>query len=354
MLKLNQLETDSLYLTTSDDCSVDRSLVSYYVTTQNMFNCLENLDVIQEWRQEILRIRELWRSFIEPLKGRDPFYSRLEGAAIDVLSNGTYQVGQLSPVAEGVSGTYFLKDQFVIKPFDEEAGCVHNPKGFQGHGSNNFLRNNLPLYHAAMREALAYKIALEMGLGGVVPHTKLALIRADQFYDCEEGVSSQEKLCSVQEYVRNSKNLFETLFQLEGEGLNESEIEARFDQNDFEEVNLLVWVTGDTDAHMGNILAYPKEEGLFGLKKIDNGLAFPDANDACFNSLVAFKKAKEPLSDTMKEKIAGLKVDKLAKQLTIYGLGSAVPALRERVLLIQELALVPDMTIRELNRRLSS
>ena len=354
MLKLNSLWCDSLYLTNDSDLSIDSSLISFYVTTQCAFHSFENLSRVQERREEILRIRELWRSFIAPLQARDLFYSRLGAAAVDISSNGTYQVNNLIPVSEGISGTYFLKDQFVIKPFDEEAGCINNPKGLRGDGLNHFIRRNVPLYHAAMREALAYKIALEAGLEGVVPNTKLAVLRADQFYDCEEGVSSQEKLCSVQEYVRSSKNLFEMISHLENEGLSKSEIEARFDQDDFEAVNLLVWVTGDTDAHFGNILAYPKENGLIGLKKIDNGLAFPDTNEACFNALVAFRKAKDPLSDSMKEKIAGLKVESLARQLASYGLGSAVPALRARVLLLQELALVPDMTIRVLNRMVAS
>lgn len=297
--------------------------------------------------------------------------------AENILENGTYQFNSLWPVSRGISGTYCLLDHkntplFIIKPFDEEAGCINNPKSWAGLTEYNPVRWDITLYHSAMREALAYQVALEIGVSVIAPVTVLAIIQSNQFRDYIDkiplseaayylqccGPVDREKLCSVQQYVPNSKAIYETIMDLEARGLIGPEIAKRFDQEDFENANILVWTTGDTDGHLGNFLAYPKKidelgNEIFGIKKIDNGLAFPDRNRQFRNYLDYLENANLPLSDAAKEKIAKIDIEVLIEQFKIYGLESAVPALRERIPYLQELAKQPGVTINQINTAIS-
>lgn len=276
----------------------------------------------------------------------------------------------------GVSGSYFLVDDegrrcYVVKPLDEDAGCIHSD-GFATPFISSPLRDNMPLYRSSMREVLAYQIAQMIGVGSVVPKTSLAIFESEYFHTFSEGIhpsemkryleecgfGDKEKLCSVQEFVQNSKSLFEALHELEMANLTDDEIAKRFDQTDFEDANILLWATYDTDGHMGNFLVYPKgtdEVGneILGLRKIDNGLAFPDQNQFLRNNLSYLPNAKFELSEEGKAKIASIDVEKLAQQFEKMGLESAIPALRERIPLLQELAKTPGITIKEINQHMS-
>lgn len=277
----------------------------------------------------------------------------------------------------GVSGSYFAVDEngnrlYVIKPLDEDAGCIHN-KGWATPFLDSPLRQNMPLYRSSMREVLAYEIAKLIGVGSIVPKTVFAILESEKFHDLNDEVSvdemkrfleivgdvDKEKLCSVQEYVQNSKSLFEAIHDLEAAGLNDEEIANRFDQVDFEDANILLWTTYDTDGHMGNFLVYPKGfdsigNEILGLKKIDNGLAFPEKNKQLRNNLSYLPNAKRELSDAAKAKIAAIDVDSLAAQFENLGLDSAVPALKERIAKLQELAQQPNITIKELNTAMTN
>lgn len=272
----------------------------------------------------------------------------------------------------GVSGSYFLIDDqgkrhFVIKPLDEDVGCIHSD-GYATPFFSNPVRRNMPLYRSSMREVLAYQIALSIGVESVVPKTSFGIIQSERFHDLADGVdyrelkrfleycgpADKEKLCSVQEYVQNSKSLGEALQDFQMESLSDEEIANRFDQREFEDANILVWTSYDTDAHAGNILVYPKgtdEIGneILGLKKIDNGLAFPDKNQNLRNAFAYMPNAKIALSEEGKAKIAAIDVDRLAKQFEIMGLESAIPALRERMTALKTLANEPGITIKEIN-----
>jgi hypothetical protein len=279
-------------------------------------------------------------------------------------------------VDRGVSGSYFMVDEagtrhYVVKPLDEDAGCIHS----DGWGSPFWLspvRSYMPLYLSSMREVLAYQISEILGCGGIVPKTTLGIIESDQFHELLDEIdpserhryfeycsfADREKLCSVQEYVHGAKNLFEAIHEMEDANLTDEEIGNRFDQEDFENANLLIWTTFDTDAHMGNFLVYPKgvdEVGneILGLKKIDNGLAFPDKNEQLRNNLVYLPNAKSPLSEEAKCKIAAIDVDLLAKQFELMGLESAIPALKSRISYLKSLANEPGITIKEINRQMT-
>jgi hypothetical protein len=174
---------------------------------------------------------------------------------------------------------------------------------------------------------------------------------AEYLEEC--GPVDREKLCSVQEYVENSKPLWEAIWEMESLSLNDREIAARFDQRDFEDANILIWTTYDTDAHMGNLLAYPKEGGVLGIKKIDNGLAFPDKNRQLRNHLVFLDNAERPLSDEARAKIGHIDVEGLAEQFKIYGLESAIPALRERIAFLKKVSEEPGKSIKDIDKAMS-
>ncbi|MBU6446581.1 MAG: hypothetical protein KGQ49_04210, partial [Verrucomicrobia bacterium] len=244
------------------------------------FGTVQNLyAVIQNIHREIRALKEKFRQF-----GVD-----FQGLA-------------LQPNLEGGTGnSYFLVDEqgkrkFVVKPLDEDTGAI-NSTSHTSLSSYSPLRKNVPLYRGPMREVLAYRIAQIMGLESVAPKTVFSVIQSERFHDLSEHVSpqelpryweqcgkpDQEKLCSVQEYVEKSQPLPEARQNLLQAGLSEEEIADRFDPEDFENVHLLLWITYDTDGHPGNFLVYPKGidtlgNEILGLKKIDNGLAFPDSN----------------------------------------------------------------------------
>jgi hypothetical protein len=90
-----------------------------------------------------------------------------------------------------------------------------------------------------------------------------------------------------------------------------------------------------------------------GLKKIDNGLSFPDKNEALRNSLIHMKNADLELSPSAKAKILAIDVDELTAELKQLGLESAEQALRTRLEVLKNLANEEHMTIKEINTYLS-
>lgn len=275
----------------------------------------------------------------------------------------------------GVSGSYFLVDEngkrkFVVKPLDEDAGAIHS-RNYPSPFSMSPFCSNMPLYCLSMREVLAYRVAQMIGVKDVVPKTEFGILKSEVFHDFLEGIRAderkryteacgvpdKEKLCSVQEYVEDAKSLFEALQDLQGLSLSDDEIAARFEQKNFEEANILLWTTFDTDGHSSNFLVYSKGVDAIGneilaLKKIDNGLAFPDKNQQLKNSLSFMPNATRELSDEAKAKILAIDVDQLAAQFEKVGLESATAALKERISFLQELVKREKITIRELNNEL--
>ncbi len=324
--------------------------------------------------RKIEKIKEKFRPFIQDLKRNNPFYERLAECASILSDKGTYYLENscVLPIKDGVSGSYILTDQkgeakFVIKPIDEEAGCLHNPKGYATPFKTSPLRSHFLLYDAS-REVASYQIARCIGVDSIAPKTILAIVQSDQFHDLSDDVSvsensrfrkncgeaTKEKLCSVQEYIPNSKTLTEVLQELQAAGLSDEEISKRFDPDDFEDANLFLWATYETDGHSGNFLVYVKGidsigNEIFGLKKIDNGYALPEKNQQFRNHLKYMPNAKFPLSDRTKAKIEAIDTEALADQMRAYGLESAIPAMRERISLLKDCAKNPGITIKELN-----
>lgn len=327
----------------------------FWTEVKRKFSSIEDLyNAITDLKNEIERIKEKYRKLIALFP------------ELIFEKNGE----------RGVSGSYFLSDdegnrRYVVKPLDEDAGCIHN-EGYATPFIDSPLRANIPLYRGALREVLAYQVALILGVGSIVPKTELGIFTSPLFHDFSEGIDPDErphylekcgladleKLCSVQEYVPDSKSLFEALQEFQVAGLSDEEIEQRIDFRDFEEANILIWTTYDTDGHSGNFLVYPKgvdEIGneILGIKKIDNSLAFPDKNQQLRNNLSYLPHANKTLSEEAKAKIRAVNVEALIQQFELMGLESAVPALVERIKKLKELAETPEITIKEINKAMS-
>jgi hypothetical protein len=334
---------------------------------------------IRERRQQILDCMESWRSTIQHNQKLDPFYQSLSRTALEQSAQGTYRIesGHLHLSASGISGAYFLSDkkgseQFVVKPIDEDIGCLNNSKGFSTPYVRSTIRDNMPLYLSSMREALSYEVASQIHVANVAPRTVLAILESSAFHDQIDqihpderlryerivGSSVHEKLCSVQEFIPNSKTLFDGLQELQASGLSDQEIEARIDQQDFEDANILLWTTYDTDGHLNNFLVYPKSSDaigneILGIKKIDNGLTFPEKNEQLRNNLRYLPNANQFLSAAGRDKIAAISIDDLSNQLKRFGLHGSMDALRQRVAVLKELAQRTDLTLREIDSRMA-
>ena len=109
---------------------------------------------------------------------------------------------------------------------------------------------------------------------------------------------------------------------------------------------------------MGNFLVYPKSvdaigNEILGIKKIDNGLAFPDENEGFRNSLSYLPNAEKELSSEARAKILAIDANLLAIQFEKMGLESASFALKKRITALQKLVNQEGITIKEINQELS-
>lgn len=285
----------------------------------------------------------------------------------------TLEEGYLLRAPEGAGAAYFLMDpegaaQFVIKPMDEDILCLNNPKWCASpfNDPDFRLKNSIPLYRCPQTEVLASRVAEALDLSHITPRAEMGIVYSKQFHDICDALDREarkgfrfdkEKLCSIQEYIPETRMLYDVLQEWQTDDLSNEQIEARIDQTEFEEANLFIWTTYDTDAHAGNLLLYPKylpEEGepLFGLKKIDNGLCFPEKNSGLLNSLSVLPNAKQPISPSLREKIANIPVDTIDELLEKYEMQSTRTAFMERIEILQTLALREAITLEEIDFRL--
>lgn len=319
----------------------------------------ELYSLIRTRRQEIAALKEHWRPLISERWTSSPFYAELMQ---------TFYSGTLERIEEGLGSAYLLRDaigmpRFVIKPVDEDILCLNNYKNFAS-PFNDFssrVRDGIPLYRSAQTDRAAYETARALGLGEITPVTIMAILSHPLFYDicdvplsapAEIGTADREKLCSVQHFVTGSLDLFDTVDQWQNEGLSNEEIAGRIDQADFENSILFVWVIYDADAHAGNVRITPKEGGLFGLSKIDNGLSFPEENRAFLNTFTTFPNASKPLSLCAKNLIRNIPQERIERILHEYEMSAAVGAFKERIEVLQKLIDHESLTIAELDFRM--
>jgi len=306
------------------------------------------LDTSNEWTVEEVQAR---RDEIRVL--RDEYRALLETQVLGP--------DQLVPIADGISGSYFLKDEFgmivsVVKPIDEDISALNNPKGFASVGVEDSWFNS-QLYRAPFREVAVSSIARMIDVANVAPKTALAIFQSDTFFDIADkrpqfGPADKEKLCSAMEFVPDAKSLFETQQDLQQLSLTDAEIMARFDQKDVEDMCILMWVTGEADGHGGNILVYEKAPNVFGLKKIDNGLSFPEEKGPCYNSLIYLPNAALPLSDEGREKIRSINVDQITRILQENRLETSIEVAQARIELLKSVIEDPNLTLKQINGKL--
>jgi hypothetical protein len=330
------------------------------------------LATIKERREEIDRQKEHWRSYIEEQKkGQNQnFYSAIENIIIE---------GKMIPNSSGCGSAYSLLDdagipRYVVKPVDEDIFCLNNRKKL-GSIFNDFehrLRDGIPLYRSAQTDAFCWEIALLANLEEATPKTVMVIVKHDGFYDFinwidgekkekfieQTGFPDREKFASIQEYIPNSQDFIELLHEFYKEGLSDEEIISRFDQKDFEEVCMFLWLSYDNDAHGGNFRAFVKRadeygKKIYGIKKIDNGLSFPEKNTQYINILAWAPNAIRPISSELKQKIADLPIELILKRMDDYELSSCKDAFKERVEIIKELSQREGITIGEIDLRLT-
>lgn len=329
------------------------------------------LTAIKERRHELQIQKEHWLPFIEVMKhGEDrEFYSRVES----VLKE-----GRLISNPAGLGGSYFVVNAqgpcYLIKPVDHDIFCLNNPKEFGSpfHDEEHRARDDIPLYRSAQTDAFCWEVAQLADLQETTPKTVMGIFHDENFYDFSSwldedmsapliqktGIPDKEKLCSVQEFIPDSRDLNDLLHQFYAEELTDEEIAGCFDQKDFEEVCMFLWLCGDTDAHSSNFLTYVKrieETGkkIYGIKKIDNGLSFPEKNTQYINILAWAPNAVMPISTELKQKIALVPMEKIQMRMDAYELTNCKEAFNERVKVLKDLSLREGITIGEIDLRLS-
>lgn len=321
-------------------------------------------------REEIHAIKELWKERVHLLEDTCLFFAR----ARQIL-----QEGSLVPTVKGIGAAYFLLDktgqpQFIVKPIDEDIFCLNNRKNHASpyNDAPHRTRPRIPLYRSHQTDILASRVAEIIGMQEVTPTTSLSIVRSQDFYDISDSICAEdrslflkttgepdrEKLCSLQEYFPHEQDLRGLSDEWLDLHVTEWEIARAIDQTSFEEVTFFIWLLYDNDAHGGNILVYIKnhtQEGkpIYGLKKIDNGLSFPEKNDSLVNLLAFLPNAHRPLSERMQERIRTLPIQQLIDEIKNFDLHSTIPAFLERVETLQELA-TRNLTIYEIDLRLSA
>ncbi|MBS0604685.1 MAG: hypothetical protein JSS60_06580 [Verrucomicrobia bacterium] len=369
------LLTSDTYTTLFDMTDIDPGTFHFGMFLYELQRMKEEgtlLPAIQERRSELHDQKEHWRAFIEQMKiGKDKeFYDNIQR----VLKE-----GKLIANGAGAGSCYFVVDAdgkpcYVIKPVDEDIFCLNNRKELGGpfNDAEHRVRDDIPLYRSAQTDAFCWEVASMAGLGNSTPRAVMGIVENGQFYDftiwlnekdrenflSATGFPDREKLCSIQEFIPESQDLFELLHEFYTNGLSDDEIASRFDQNDFEQTCMFLWLSYDNDGHGGNFRTYVKridETGkkIYGIKKIDNGLSFPEKNTNYFNMLAWSPNAVLPISDDLKQKIANLPIEQILKRMDDFEMSGCKEAFKERVEIIQTLAKREGMTVGEIDLRLT-
>lgn len=289
------------------------------------------------------------------------------------------EITSLIPIEEGAGGAYFACDAsgeilFVVKPCDEDIFCVNNRKGYFSleEFGECLVRENVPSYRAPLTDYLASWVAEEIGLGHITPHAELAVLENSGFHSILDYLDpkerselspagaqcDQEKLCSVQAYVRDAKGLWELLQDMQVMQSIEGGVKDEIDPEDLLDLTLFMWVTNDTDGHLGNILAYVKqvkEDGgrIWGIKKVDNGLSFPRTNEWLRNEAL-FLLEDRHLPERIKDLIRQIDADAIASKMETLQMDSmTIDAFMRRISYLQR-AVDCDKTVYQINSELAS
>ncbi len=311
-------------------------------------------DQIQERSSEITEKIEKWKPFIE--KERKENFEFF--AAFDAI----LETGYLLLASQGLSGTYFLYNKenvpsFIVKPFDEDIFCLNNPKRRESVLPDKRAKEHIPAYTSIQRALASYHVAKLLNIENATPPVFLAILSNASFYNYNNITNGQEKLCSLQPYLPQTIPLVTLLQKLFYLGLSDSEMEKYFDQEDFEDLSLFLWITYDNDAGPENFLAYVKKvdeknNQVYGIKKIDNNQTFPEKNKGLLSFFWEFPHAKKRLSQKTIQRINTLSFEDLKTCLKEFCLEQSISSLDERVLLLQKLVKNPKMTYYKVSKKL--
>ncbi len=271
---------------------------------------------------------------------------------------------------DGSGGSYFAKIggecRYIVKPADEDVCGFNNRKGvalpISIFESLNF---EFSPYKAPQNDLMMYDLALIMGIQESVPETAMMIVENQGFYDHFKEVDDltkklaldtgagpdDQKLCTVQRFVKESKTLAETWHDILASG------KGSFDQTSFENLNILFWLSFESDGHMGNILATVKgidSEGnkIYALKKIDSTFSFPKSDEYSGNADAYMSNGQERLSERAKQLIQNTDPDLIVKRMGQLGYDQEhQTAMQRRVERLKTLA-QEDLTIREIDQKM--
>lgn len=266
--------------------------------------------------------------------------------------------GPLISIQKGNGGAYLLLDEsrdkyFVVKPVDEDIFCLNNRKRAASpfNDSEHRVCPAIPLYRSAQAEALSYEAACLMDMEAATPKTFMGIMFSADFFDLvDKAAAEREKLCSIQDYLEGTEDLCELVERWIASEISEEEMESLIEQSDFEDLNIFIWTIFDNDGHADNLRAYPIGNGKYGLKKIDNGLAWPEKNSGLFNFLSLLPNGNSPLSEKAKDKIRKIPIAEIIERLHTYEMDACVDAYVERMDLLKQW-IEEELSIAQINHR---
>lgn len=300
------------------------------------------------------------------------------------------QNGELKAIDGGKSGVYFLKDKegkprFVVKPYDEDMLTLNNPKGLATpyKDADGICRPKagIPLFSAAKNEHLTGVVANEIGVAGSTAKSQMMILKSESFHDITDGIDGdkdelhelyenygspdKEKLCIVQEFIPDCKDIGEILLdksnlsQLELMGMDSTErnklersyLPTDIDQDMYEDAVILALVSGECDGNAGGFLIADKIDSNTGKRpvyKIDNAATFTEDNSSLITGSVWLLNCSDkPMSDRARSLVKGLNSDTIANLMKEQGYSSiTIDNMKERVLVMKMYEEgEPDITI---------
>jgi len=225
---------------------------------------------------------------------------------------------------------------------------------------------------APINDLMMYDLACILGIEGNVPQTAMMVVENDAFYDAFANETDEikqkainlgagpdnAKLCTVQKYVKNSKPVIEVWQDFLVEGCSAAEFSKYIDQEDFENLNLLMWLSSELDGHLGNILATVKgldDNGnkIFGLVKIDSSFSFPKEEAYYGSALNYFDNSKMMLSDRALSLIENIDINQIIERMqSLKYSDAAQSAMKNRILALQSFA-KENLTIKEIEYKMT-
>lgn len=287
--------------------------------------------------------------------------------------------GQLVPVTDGKSGVYRLHSpqgdaKFIIKPVDEEAFTLNNPKNlalpFADSDRLARAKEGIPLYSSVQNAMLGYLIAKETGLDQITPDCNAFILKSNNFADITDrfgenapelfefvGKPDNEKFCLVQDYLsgyeelgavilaatRYEEDMIKTEDFANTQKILRECMPDNINQEMFEEIAVLSWLIGEKDGNAGNFLLSKEIDPNSGYKKIykiDCAASFPENNLNLKSGLEwAVHNYEKPLSNRIKSLIQKIDSAKIAAIMTAWEKESdAIEAMKERVTSIKQYA----------------